>query len=221
MAGSSIRNVFHPFHCERGGENEIVLWAHNGHVRTASGGGYSPMGALLREMFGTQMVVFGFAFNQGSFQAYDPGKGLRHFTVPPSLAGSLDAKFATTKIPLFALDLKAIPKTGPVARWFSQPHQTRTIGAVFSESSAAQYLMYLTASVCFDVMLFVEKTTAARKEPVVVPDPNLEYGWLGIQFSRDVEKPVVDVVLPDSPAAKAGIKTGDVILKVDMTTFTR
>jgi len=34
------------------------------------------------------------------------------------------------------------------------------------------------------------------------------------------EKAVVDVVLPDSPAAKAEIKSGDVILKVDATTFT-
>ena len=197
--------------------SKIVLWAHNGHVKTASGGGYHPMGASLREIFGTQMVVFGFAFNQGSFQAVEPGKGLHNFTVPPSPAGSLDATFADTKIPIIALDLRAIPKTGPVAKWFGQPLQTRSIGAVFSESSAAQYLINLKAPECFDVILFVETTTAARKQAV---DPNLEYGWLGIQFSRD-DRLAVDIVLPDGPAAKAGIKTGDVILKVDVTTVTR
>jgi erythromycin esterase-like protein len=42
---------------------KIVLWAHNGHVSTASAGRYGPMGTSLREMFGAQMVVFGFAFN--------------------------------------------------------------------------------------------------------------------------------------------------------------
>ena len=86
----------------------------------------------------------------------------------------------------------------------------RSIGAVFSESSAAQYVISLASPECFDAMLFVERTTAAR---------NIEYGWLGIQF--EMEKLIVDVVLSDSPAAKAGIKKGDVILKIDATTFAR
>jgi erythromycin esterase len=85
---------------------KIVLWAHNGHVSTGGYRGYEPMGASLRTMFGDQMVVFGFAFNQGSFQARDQGKELRDFTVPPAPAGSLDATFAATGIPLFALDLR-------------------------------------------------------------------------------------------------------------------
>src|SRR6266568_502333 len=48
---------------------KIVLWAHNGHVSTGGYRGYEPMGAALRKMFGSQMLVFGFAFNEGSFQA--------------------------------------------------------------------------------------------------------------------------------------------------------
>lgn len=54
-------------------------------------------------MLGAQMVVFGFAFNQGSFQAIEQGKGLRDFTVPPAPAGNLDATFAAAGIPFFAL----------------------------------------------------------------------------------------------------------------------
>jgi erythromycin esterase-like protein len=144
---------------------KIVLWAHNGHVATGGFGGYEPMGVSLRQMFGAQMVVFGFAFNQGSFQAVEMGKGLHDFAVPPAPAGSLDATFAATGIPLFALDLRDAPKSGPVANWLSEPHKSRSIGAVYSEDSAAQYLMDLTAPQSFDVMLFVEKTTAARKNP--------------------------------------------------------
>jgi hypothetical protein len=45
---------------------KMVLWAHNGHVSAGSIGAYEPMGASLRKMFGDQMVVFGFVFNQGS-----------------------------------------------------------------------------------------------------------------------------------------------------------
>lgn len=145
---------------------KIVLWAHNGHVSTLNFGGFEPMGVSLRKMFGEQMVVFGFAFNQGSFRAVDMSKkGLVDFTVPAAPGGSLDATFASSGIPLFALDLRDAPKSGPVAAWLSEPHKSRSIGAVFSQDSAAQYLFDLKAPQSFDVMLFVEKTTAARKNP--------------------------------------------------------
>ncbi|MFZ1145578.1 MAG: erythromycin esterase family protein [Bryobacteraceae bacterium] len=141
---------------------KIVVWAHNGHVGTATSGAYRSMGSWLREMYGDNMVIFGFAFNQGSFQAVETGKRLRDFTVPPAHAGSLDATLAATGIPLFALDLRPIPKTGPVAAWWNEPHLTRSIGAVFSES-AAHVLFPLIAPRTYDALLFVEKTTAARK----------------------------------------------------------
>ena len=78
---------------------KIVLWAHNGHVSTAGSSGYEPMGISLRKMFGAEMVVFGFAFNQGSFQAVELGKGLHDFSVGAAPPGSLDATFAATRIP--------------------------------------------------------------------------------------------------------------------------
>jgi len=141
------------------------LWVYNGYVAVGGFGGYELMGVSLHKMFGAQMVVFGFAFNQGSFQAVELGKGLHDFNVPVAPPGSLDATFAATGIPLFALDLRDAPKSGPVANWLSESHKSRSIGAVYSEDSAAQYLMDLTAPQSFDVMLFVEKTTAARKNP--------------------------------------------------------
>lgn len=142
---------------------KIVLWAHNGHVSTANISGFEPMGASLRKLYGGQMVVFGFAFNQGSFQAIEQGKGLRDFTVPPAPAGSLDATLAATGIPLFALDLRDAPRSGPVAAWLSEQHKTRSIGAMYSEDLASQFFYEIKAPRSFDVMLFVEKTTAARK----------------------------------------------------------
>jgi erythromycin esterase-like protein len=147
---------------------KIVLWAHNGHVR-AGGGGYESMGAALRHMFGAQMVVFGFAFNQGSFQAIGQGKnglGILHdFTVPPAPAGSLDATLAAAGIPLLALDLRQAPKSGPVANWWKEQHQTRSIGAVYPEDSPFAMMADLKAPEAFDALLFVANTTAARKNP--------------------------------------------------------
>jgi erythromycin esterase-like protein len=144
---------------DRSPGSKIVLWAHNGHVMARSGS----MGGALREMYGGQMVVFGFSFNQGSFQAISLGRGLQDFTVPPAPAGSLDATLAASGIPLFALDLRTAPKTGPVAEWLSAEHPTRSIGAVYSESSPNAYMVKQVTPQAFDALLFVEKTTAARK----------------------------------------------------------
>ena len=146
-------------------EAKIVLWAHNGHVSTGSFGSYGTMGSWLRKTFRSQMVVFGFAFNQGSFQAIEQGKGLHDFTVAAASAGSLDSNLAATGIPLFALDLRSAPQSGPVSEWLKAPHPARSIGAIYSEDSAAQYMTRLNAPESFDGLLFVEKTTAARKNP--------------------------------------------------------
>jgi hypothetical protein len=141
---------------------KIVLWAHNGHVQT----GHQSMGSSLRTMFGAQMIVFGFAFNEGSFQAVSQGGGgLKDFTVPSAPAASLDTMLASAGIPLFALDLRQAPKNGPVADWWNEPHQTRSIGAVYPENSPYAFLANLKAPEAFDVLLFVSKTTAARKNP--------------------------------------------------------
>jgi erythromycin esterase len=138
---------------------KIVVWAHNGHV-AAGGFSYTTMGTALRTMFGRDLIVFGFAFNQGSFQAMPQAGGpLRDFTVPAAPADSLDAMLASVGIPLFALDLRGAPP------WFREPHRSREIGAVYPEGAPYALMADLPASQAFDVMLFVETTSAARKNP--------------------------------------------------------
>jgi len=145
---------------------KIVLWAHNGHVTAAGSGGYQPMGAALRGMYGDRLVVFGFAFNQGSFQAVSQGKGgLKDFTVPAAPTGSLDAALASAGIPLLALDLRQAPKSGPVAAWLNEAHPTRSIGSLYPEDSPYAMMADIVVPKAFDVMLFVEKGSAARKNP--------------------------------------------------------
>jgi erythromycin esterase-like protein len=144
---------------EHNPNTKAVLWAHNGHVATA-GFQAETMGAVLRRMLGNQMLVFGFAFNQGSFQAIaQGGGGLKNFTVPPAQAGSLDATLAAANIPLFALDLRQ------AQAWFKDTHGSRQIGAMYPEGAPYALVASLAATEAFDAMLFVEKTTAARKNP--------------------------------------------------------
>jgi erythromycin esterase-like protein len=148
---------------------KIVLWAHNGHVATGSNYGYEPMGASLRKMFGKQLVVFGFAFNQGSFQAVEmpfPSKrGLRAFSLAPAPEGSLDAMLASVGLRIAAIDLRGLPQQGSAAKWFSEPRATRSIGAGYGEEFAANFLDKQVAPKNYDALLFVEKTTAARPLP--------------------------------------------------------
>jgi erythromycin esterase-like protein len=135
---------------------KIVLWAHNGHV--ARGGMISrSMGAELHDIYGAQMVVLGFAFNRGSFQAIGArGGGLQNFTVGPAPGGSFDALLGGAGIPLFALDLRNAPA------WLREERLSRQIGAVFATETASSYVTRLSAPAIFDGILFVENTTAAR-----------------------------------------------------------
>ena len=140
---------------------KMVLWAHNGHVQY-QGPGWHPMGEYLRKLFPGELVNFGFGFNQGSFRAIETGKGLREFTVGGAPEGSLDRTLAAAGIPILALDLHKLPKSGPVAEWFDQPHASRSIGAVYSEDTAASYFLNARPQDEFDTIVFVNKTSAAR-----------------------------------------------------------
>jgi erythromycin esterase-like protein len=144
---------------------KIVIWAHNGHISNTGYGGISSMGSYLRKMFGSQLVNFGFAFNQGSFQAMEMGKSLHPFTVDPAPEGTLDRTLAAVGIPVFAVDLRQLPKGGPVAQWFAQAHPSRSIGAAYSDSLAPSLWSPGPAKDDFDVLLFVEKTAAAHPNP--------------------------------------------------------
>ena len=144
---------------------KVVIWAHNLHVGYSPYSGISSMGGYLRNMFGPQMMNFGFAFNQGSFQSKDmsdPQQKLRNFTVDSAPEGSLDRALAATKIPIFALDLRHLPKDGPVSQWFSQPHRSRSVGSGYSDALAPRLWSETPIAEEFDALLFVEKTTAAR-----------------------------------------------------------
>jgi erythromycin esterase len=138
----------------------MVIWAHNGHVATNTDNtsGIKPMGWYLRQELKNNMVVVGFAFNQGTFQVKDANSmKLQHFNVGSAPVGSLDWTLAKAGLRLAALDLRSLPNNGSVGSWFSKPHATRSIGAIYYAQDAIGHM--------FDMLRFVETTTAAR--PVV------------------------------------------------------
>jgi erythromycin esterase len=151
---------------QEGPDAKMVVWAHNGHVSMAEPGmAANGMGHYLRAALGGDMVVFGFSFDHGSFQAGSGviGGGLRSFEVGPAPVGSLDQTLAQAGLKIAAIDLRRLPAMGPVEEWFSRRHGTRSIGAVFTDSLAGQYIVRIAAPRNFDAILFVDSTTAAER----------------------------------------------------------
>ena len=187
---------------------KMVIWAHNGHVAINS-----TMGKNLLRMFGNDMVVFGFAFNQGSFQAVEPPisynqyflfpseKGVHPFTIPPFqsvLDISLDVMLAKAGLKIAAIDLHALPKDGMVANWFYKGQLTRNIGAFYYDQIYGSGVREQIVPKIYDVLLFVEKTTATRLNeggqrigaPVHATPSNLDFE------NSDPGKPPSDWLVP-------------------------
>ncbi|WP_437313405.1 erythromycin esterase family protein [Sorangium sp. So ce385] len=148
-----------------GPKSKMVVWAHNGHVQRRPGPMPMSMGRVLADRLGKDLVVFGFAFDRGSFQALQLDKeprGLRDFTVGAAPPGSLDGALARAGVPAFALDLRAA--TGPAATWLHTPTTSRTIGSVFSTDDQEPFKVEPPAEM-FDALFFFSQTTAARSTP--------------------------------------------------------
>ncbi|QRK11146.1 erythromycin esterase family protein [Archangium violaceum] len=151
---------------------KAVVWAHNGHVKRGSGEWLDmPMGRHLAKALGQQLYVFGFAFRQGAFQAFNmdpnppPGrKGMVEFSVTPSPEGSLDDVLARAGGPLLAVDLRALPRSGPAYEWWRRTQPTHDIGFIYSDQGYPA-VGSVRALECYDGLLFVERTTRARPNP--------------------------------------------------------
>jgi erythromycin esterase len=209
-----------------GPRTKAVLWAHNGHVQRSPSVFFkvielTNMGSHLHAMFGPEMVVIGFAFNQGSFQAVDETGRLRDHTVPPAPDGFVDAALAATGLPLLALDLANMPPDGPVAKWLAAKPSQRSIGAVF-HGDHSNYSEGANPRNKYDILLFVDRTMAARANPKVsYPAPgngshgeptNLALsgsgahpdGWRALNFSR--QPYTVTVAEEETPEAGRAVR---------------
>jgi erythromycin esterase len=152
---------------QAGPRAKIVLWAHNGHVQTE----YGWMGGFLREKHGEQMVVFGFAFNQGSFHASDGRTGVVVHTVGPAPNDSYEALLGILGPSRLILDLRRLRPGSREAAWFAGPHPMRMIGGVYGVISDLppdhpvvqrhhrSYFRPTRLSETYDVIIYFQDTT--------------------------------------------------------------
>lgn len=151
---------------------KIVLWAHNGHVSTTGyGGPYKPMGSYLREIFGPQMVVFGFASDHGAIRAirmkegnFVPG-GPVSLNLPPAMPNSVEARFRQVA-PRFILPLQGIKPDSVLDKWISKPQPHRIPGAAYDPENDAQQYALVSLPKAYDAIIFITESTAAKGLPV-------------------------------------------------------
>jgi erythromycin esterase len=142
---------------------KIILWAHNGHVSYKPIRGFEPAGRYLREMFGDAYRCVGFNWYEGAFRASEPGKPVSDHAVEPSPAGTVEATMAAAGLPLFALNLRTLPDSGPVAEWFRSEHKARQSGPVYNPANLTAHFNPMILPDTFDILLFVKATTPSRQ----------------------------------------------------------
>jgi erythromycin esterase-like protein len=120
-------------------------------------------------MFGTGYYAFGFAFNQGEFQAQVSGQGkprVQAFTLGPAPEGTVDWYLGRAGVGDYVVDFRRTPKDETVSQWLQATHRMHWVGAVFSDEwSKLQWTREFILSRDFDGLIFIERTTRARPTP--------------------------------------------------------
>ncbi len=145
---------------QAGSDARIVLWAHNNHVGMSGEENLVSMGDYLRKQYGNQMVVFGFLFYQGSFNAWW-NSSLQTFQVDPPPTDSYESFFYNAGLPRFFLDLRTLKTDSPAADWFLAPHPFRFIGTNYDPYSAQLYFETAALAKVFDIVIYFQDTTPA------------------------------------------------------------
>ncbi|HHW25818.1 MAG TPA: erythromycin esterase family protein [Firmicutes bacterium] len=160
-------------------EAKIAVWAHNGHVTTNYGGEgrwrdhiqdnteMFCMGQHLRTIFGQTYYVFGFAFNQGGFQARDqqhPTHAVREFTLPAAREGTVEWYLSQVGYENFIIDLRQ-QKQAAVEAWIAEGRPMRSWGAAFADDWTPDKYETMRPIKSYDALIYVDKTTRARPNP--------------------------------------------------------
>ena len=147
---------------QSGPTGKIVLWAHNGHVSTRD----RWMGAYLRYWYGDQMVVFGFDFYAGSFNAVPIKAGTyAPFTAETPPTDSYEYVFRWSNLPRFVLDLRDPSSPPAVGSWILGPRKLRNVGSIYDASSPSLYFYTTPLTKEYDVVVCFQDTSPSTLLP--------------------------------------------------------
>jgi erythromycin esterase len=149
--------------------SRVIVLAHNTHISKQGTGSFPAMGSYLRKTFGNGYYAFGFAFNQGEFQAQVSGEAkprVQVFRLGPAPDRTVDWYFAQLGIPNFIVDFRRLSDDEGTSHLLQTPHRMHWVGAIFSDRwNESQWTRPLVLSRDFDGIIFIENTTPARPTP--------------------------------------------------------
>ncbi len=158
---------------------KIVLWAHNLHVAEYGPLLSEPMGYFLRQSFGDDLVIFGFSFFDGTFNAAAPAASsdqvglhiLAEFQARLPSTDSFEYAFQSTEIPRFMLDLRSIEGGSDLGDWLLGRHTSYGwYGAVY-HGTVGRFAVRLSRA--FDVIIHIQTTTASDLLPPIYDRPDI------------------------------------------------
>ena len=147
---------------QAGSDAKIVLWAHNAHVGMSADDSYQTMGNHLRQQYGSQMVVFGFLFYQGSFTALG-GNGWVTFHVDAPPINSYESFFHEAGLPRFFLDLRTVKAGAAASDWLLIPHLFRQIGSGYHPNVIQSGFLTAALAKVFDVVVYFQDTSPSPR----------------------------------------------------------
>jgi erythromycin esterase-like protein len=140
-------------------DNRIIFWSNNDHVRRGGG----EIGAFLARSLGEDYLPVGFSTGSGTCLALSPRWREGHLVQPLSSPprGSFERHLMADDSPLAILDLRNISPEDPENGWLTERRPFRNVGA----TSAPQQFFEERIQADFDLLVWIEETTAARSLP--------------------------------------------------------
>ena len=123
--------------------SKMVLWGDNLRLARAVS-----LGTRLASRYGHELVVFGFAFHEGSYSTRARGASSGAEVAKPSSPGSLEWACHSTGIPRFILDLRNAAADPEASAWLAQPLPMRNVA--FYDTGAIAVGQYYDALIYFD-----------------------------------------------------------------------
>ena len=151
-----------------GPDGKLVLWAHNFHVANMP----VFMGEALKDRYGDDVVLVGFNFFQGGFNAGPPGTAtILGQPEPHSVTGPVPYAyghyFNAAGLPRFALYLRGLDGSSP--GWLPGPRALRAIGSGFDPTDPDDYFYASRLPEEFDLIVYVHDSTPSTLLPFRYP----------------------------------------------------
>ncbi|HYO78271.1 MAG TPA: erythromycin esterase family protein [Thermoanaerobaculia bacterium] len=134
---------------------KAVLWAHNFHV---SADFPNRMGYPLKQRFGDDIVIAGFAFAGGSFKAYGPN-GFGTYSTTETPPAGWEPFFREAGTPLFILDLRNTRRSPEAAEYLTQSRRLWTVGSLWQPANLGNHRVGMALRPAYDVLIYIENVT--------------------------------------------------------------